>query len=292
MRTPARADAVPRDEQGVGHRRRRPRCGCAMDRSSGCRSGRAGKHIYHYASDGTLERQVTNGPWEVRTLHGVDEARRLGRTSPGPSAVRSAATCIGSAWTGRCLERLSQDRGQPPGGVQPGVRLLCRRLERRQHAAAGAAASRATAARSASSTANRVDALDRFILPQARIPAGQGARRLRHGSHDDQAAELRSVAALSGVQFVYGGPAQPACAQRLVERESVPAVAGAAGHRRVGVRQSDGERQGHRVDVAGLPELRRARAARHRRRPELAEEPAVSSTARGSAFTAGATAAS
>ena len=30
------------------------------------------KHVYHYAADGTLKRQVTNGPWEVRTLHGID----------------------------------------------------------------------------------------------------------------------------------------------------------------------------------------------------------------------------
>jgi dipeptidyl-peptidase-4 len=32
------------------------------------------KHIYHYAADGTLQKQVTNGPWEVRTLHGIDPA--------------------------------------------------------------------------------------------------------------------------------------------------------------------------------------------------------------------------
>lgn len=32
------------------------------------------KHVYHYAADGRLRRQVTSGSWEVRTLHGVDEA--------------------------------------------------------------------------------------------------------------------------------------------------------------------------------------------------------------------------
>jgi len=32
------------------------------------------KHLYHYRADGTLVRQVTSGEWEVRTLHGVDEA--------------------------------------------------------------------------------------------------------------------------------------------------------------------------------------------------------------------------
>jgi dipeptidyl-peptidase-4 len=30
------------------------------------------KHLYHYAADGTLKQQITNGPWELRTLHGVD----------------------------------------------------------------------------------------------------------------------------------------------------------------------------------------------------------------------------
>jgi dipeptidyl-peptidase 4 len=32
------------------------------------------KHIYHYAADGKLILQLTNGPWEVRTLHGIDPA--------------------------------------------------------------------------------------------------------------------------------------------------------------------------------------------------------------------------
>jgi dipeptidyl-peptidase-4 len=30
------------------------------------------RHLYHYKADGTLIRQVTDGRWEVRTLHGVD----------------------------------------------------------------------------------------------------------------------------------------------------------------------------------------------------------------------------
>jgi len=31
------------------------------------------RHLYHYAVDGTLRRQVTSGRWEVRTIYGVDE---------------------------------------------------------------------------------------------------------------------------------------------------------------------------------------------------------------------------
>ena len=32
------------------------------------------RHIYHYRADGTLIRQVTDGKWEARTVHGVDES--------------------------------------------------------------------------------------------------------------------------------------------------------------------------------------------------------------------------
>ena len=31
------------------------------------------QHLYHYARDGRLIRRITEGPWEVRALHGVDE---------------------------------------------------------------------------------------------------------------------------------------------------------------------------------------------------------------------------
>ena len=32
------------------------------------------KHLYHYGAEGDLVRQITDGPWEVREVHGVDEA--------------------------------------------------------------------------------------------------------------------------------------------------------------------------------------------------------------------------
>ena len=39
------------------------------------RSERSGwMHLYHIAGDGTMRQQVTDGPWEVRDLHGMDEA--------------------------------------------------------------------------------------------------------------------------------------------------------------------------------------------------------------------------
>ena len=30
------------------------------------------KHLYQYAADGSLKKQITNGQWEVRSLHGID----------------------------------------------------------------------------------------------------------------------------------------------------------------------------------------------------------------------------
>ncbi len=35
------------------------------------------QHLYHYAPDGKLVRQVTDGKWEARTLDGVDEDKGL-----------------------------------------------------------------------------------------------------------------------------------------------------------------------------------------------------------------------
>lgn len=35
------------------------------------------RHLYHYTAEGRLIRQVTDGRWEVRALHGVDQAKGL-----------------------------------------------------------------------------------------------------------------------------------------------------------------------------------------------------------------------
>lgn len=35
------------------------------------------RHLYHYTADGKLIKQITKGEWDVRDLHGVDEARKL-----------------------------------------------------------------------------------------------------------------------------------------------------------------------------------------------------------------------
>ena len=56
------------------------------------------KHLYHYKADGTLLRQITDGRWEARTLHGVDEANGGRLLLRAPSAARSAAISIASSW--------------------------------------------------------------------------------------------------------------------------------------------------------------------------------------------------
>ena len=108
------------------------------------------KHLYHYRADGTLIRPVTSGEWEVRTLHGVDEAARLGlllRHRAQPHRRRrlprsgSTAAALAAAVAAR--------RARTRASFNPSLRALRRHLERRRHAAAGAPAPRRRRARCA-----------------------------------------------------------------------------------------------------------------------------------------------
>lgn len=78
------------------------------------------RHIYHYAKDGTLKRAVTSGPWEVRTLHGVDEKgdwvyfSGTERSPIGADAYRVRLAGAGS------IERLTQAGGTHTADFSPG----------------------------------------------------------------------------------------------------------------------------------------------------------------------------
>jgi dipeptidyl-peptidase 4 len=80
------------------------------------------KHLFHYRADGTLLRQLSDGPWEVRALHGVDE---------GSGLVYFAATersAIGSdvyriRLDGSGLTRLSSAPGTHGAVFSPGFTL-------------------------------------------------------------------------------------------------------------------------------------------------------------------------
>jgi dipeptidyl-peptidase-4 len=71
------------------------------------------RHLYHYSADGKLLRQVTDGPWEVRAIHGVDERAEGGGWIYFSGTERSA---IGRdvyriRLDGRDLSRLSKTAG-------------------------------------------------------------------------------------------------------------------------------------------------------------------------------------
>lgn len=68
------------------------------------------KHLYHYDTSGKLIRQVTDGKWEARTLHGIDEATGwvyFSGTKDSPIAENIYRVKL----TGGEVERLSQGPG-------------------------------------------------------------------------------------------------------------------------------------------------------------------------------------
>lgn len=68
-------------------------------------------HIYHYGIDGGLRRQITNGPWEVRTLHGVDKANQWMYFSGTERSV-TGTDVYRVRLDGTGLTRLSEAAGQ------------------------------------------------------------------------------------------------------------------------------------------------------------------------------------
>ena len=94
-------------------------------------------------------------------------------------------------------------------------------------------------------------------------------------------------------QHVYGGPHAQRVRRRLGRLDiSVLAAAGPARRDRLGARQPHGQRAGSGLDLARLPAVRGARAARPRGRYRLALAAAVCGQRSGSASRDGATAGS
>jgi dipeptidyl-peptidase-4 len=76
------------------------------------------QHIYHYSTEGTLIRQVTDGKWEVDTLHGVDEAKGLvyiSATEHSPIATHAYRIKLDGAG----LQRLTQMEGDHTVSFNP-----------------------------------------------------------------------------------------------------------------------------------------------------------------------------
>jgi dipeptidyl-peptidase-4 len=67
------------------------------------------KHLYHYKPDGSLVRQVTSGPWEVRTVYGADRSNQVYFSAPERDALSTDIYRIGLDGAG--LARLSRTPG-------------------------------------------------------------------------------------------------------------------------------------------------------------------------------------
>jgi len=122
------------------------------------------KHVYHYDGKGTLRRQVTDGAWEVRSLYGVDE---VGGWIYFAGTERSviAGDVYRVKTTGGSVERLSSVEGSHSAEFSPGFAYFADTWsdantppQLRLHRSDG------TEVRVIE--ANRVDALDQFVLPK------------------------------------------------------------------------------------------------------------------------------
>ena len=77
------------------------------------------KHLYHYDSEGNLSRQITDGQWEVRQLHGVDAAREWVYFS-GTERSHIGNDIYRVRLDGSGLTRLSQPPGTHRAQFNPG----------------------------------------------------------------------------------------------------------------------------------------------------------------------------
>jgi dipeptidyl-peptidase-4 len=67
------------------------------------------RHLYHYRSDGSLINQVTNGDWEIRELHGVDDGQWIYFSATERSPIDLDTYRI--ALDGTRLQRLTSTAG-------------------------------------------------------------------------------------------------------------------------------------------------------------------------------------
>jgi dipeptidyl-peptidase-4 len=81
------------------------------------------KHLYHYSADGKLIKQVTDGKWEARTLHGVDEANGFIYFS-GTEHSHIAMHAYRIRLDGTGLTRLTQTEGNHAANFNPAFTLF------------------------------------------------------------------------------------------------------------------------------------------------------------------------
>lgn len=122
------------------------------------------RHIYHYDGNGRLKRQVTDGPWEVRTLYGVSESSGTAyfagsERSPIGNDIYKVALAGGS------VQRISNTPGNHSAEFSPQFEYFADTWsdastppQLRLHQQDGGEIRVLEG--------NRVDALDQFVLPK------------------------------------------------------------------------------------------------------------------------------
>ena len=199
-----------------------------------------------------------------------------GSTSPAPSAVRSAATSIASGSMAPGWSACRRPAGHARRRVQPGASATTRHVERRLDAAAGAPAPRRRprGPRDRREPGRRRSAGYRLSTPEF----------LQVKTRDGFAMEAMMIkppdfdpsAPLSRLPVHLWRAAHAAGAERLDAADTCitscwRSTASSSGSATTARRAARGSSR----RLAGLSALRRDRAARHRRRPRLAEAAAV-----------------
>ncbi len=156
------------------------------------------RHVYHYTASGSLIGQVTNGNWEVRKTHGVDPSGtwlHFSATAHSPIGLDLYRIRI----SGADMERLSTVEGSHRAFFNPSRSLFLDSWsdvttppQVRLHRTHTRESVRVV-------EANPDTRLAGAAVVHARATAGEDAGWLRHGSHDDQASELRPIETVSGL---------------------------------------------------------------------------------------------
>ncbi|MDQ2976056.1 MAG: S9 family peptidase [Acidobacteriota bacterium] len=81
------------------------------------------RHLYHYAPDGKLLRQVTDGKWEVRSVEGVDEAKGVAYITATEHS-HTAAQAYRVKLDGSGITRLTTTEGSHSIAVNPSFGLF------------------------------------------------------------------------------------------------------------------------------------------------------------------------
>ena len=222
------------------------------------------EHLYHYSADGKLLRQITDGKWEVSSIQGVDEAKGyIYFTATEHSPIAPHAYRIKLDGSG--LTRLTMTEGSHRPDLSPANNYFIdvwsdvnTPSQVRLYDTSGKLL-RVVAE-------NKVDALKQYRLGTPEL--------LQVKTRDGFVMEAMMIKPpdFDDVQWTTRAASEKPLG---LDDLHVASTVGPERLHHLDLRQSYGEWQRSRVDVAGLQELRRAGAARSRRWSGVVEESAL-----------------